>query len=487
VKSVSSAAGYADGAWHHVVATLSGQGMYLYLDGAQVGFSADTKSGMAFGTQTGYWRMGGDTLVGLPGKPTSDYLSGDIDEMAVYPVALTANQVQTHHTLGATGVAPNLPPQAAFSSSLTPLKVKVDGSSSTDSDGTIASYAWDFGDGATDTGATASHTYSAAGSYTVALTVTDDRGATSTSSQSVTVAKPVNVAPTAKLSVASDGLAVTADGSGSADSDGTISSYAWSYGDGGTDTGATASHHYAAAGAYVIRLTVTDDGGATDTATKAVTVPTGNTTFALDEFTRSQDTGLGSADVGGAWTASPSSGFAVSGGSAVIKLSTPGISRTAYLDAASQDSADASTSFSVDQPATGGGIYATVIGRRVSADDDYRATVRITATNAVTVSLASLQGSGTAIPLGGTVTLGSSYAAGSAVHVRTQVTGTSPTTIKAKVWLGSDAEPDAWTVTATDSYAALQAPGSIGLVGYLSGSATGAPVNLAFHRLVATS
>ena len=65
-------------------------------------------------------------------------------------------------------------------------------------------------------------------------------------------------------------------------------------------------------------------------------------------------------------------------------------------------------------------------------------------------------------------------------------TGTSPTTVRAKVWLGSDPEPDSWTVTATDSYAGLQAQGSVGLIGYLSGSATNAPVNLAVHRLVAT-
>jgi hypothetical protein len=102
VKSVSSNAGYADGAWHHMVATLSGRGMYLYLDGTQVGFSADTKSGMAFGTHTGFWRMGGDTLTGLPAKPTSSFLSGDLDEIAVYPVALTADQVRAHHALGAT-------------------------------------------------------------------------------------------------------------------------------------------------------------------------------------------------------------------------------------------------------------------------------------------------------------------------------------------------------------------------------------------------
>ena len=63
-----------------------------------------------------------------------------------------------------------------------------DGSGSTDADGTIAGYAWNFGDGsAHGTGATPSHTYAAAGTYTVTLTVTDDDGATDTVSHDVTV------------------------------------------------------------------------------------------------------------------------------------------------------------------------------------------------------------------------------------------------------------------------------------------------------------
>ncbi|MEZ4702814.1 MAG: PKD domain-containing protein [Rhodothermales bacterium] len=85
---------------------------------------------------------------------------------------------------GGTG---NNAPVASFTHSATDLALSVDGSASSDSDGTIVSYAWTFGDGATGSGATASHTYAAAGTYTVALTVTDDEGATGTASQSVTV------------------------------------------------------------------------------------------------------------------------------------------------------------------------------------------------------------------------------------------------------------------------------------------------------------
>ena len=52
------------------------------------------------------------------------------------------------------------------------------GPGSSDPDGTVASYAWDFGDGSTGTGATPTHTYAAAGTFTVSLTVTDDGGCT---------------------------------------------------------------------------------------------------------------------------------------------------------------------------------------------------------------------------------------------------------------------------------------------------------------------
>ena len=62
------------------------------------------------------------------------------------------------------------------------------GAASSDSDGTIVSWAWDFGDGATGSGVTPSHAYGAGGTYTVALRVTDDGGAIDEASQSVTVA-----------------------------------------------------------------------------------------------------------------------------------------------------------------------------------------------------------------------------------------------------------------------------------------------------------
>ena len=85
--------------------------------------------------------------------------------------------------------APNQLPTAAFTHSETFLQTSVNGSASSDPDGTIASYAWSWGDGTADgSGATATHTYAASGTYTVGLTVTDNRGGTDTKTATVTVA-----------------------------------------------------------------------------------------------------------------------------------------------------------------------------------------------------------------------------------------------------------------------------------------------------------
>ncbi len=163
----------------------------------------------------------------------------------------------------------NVAPTANFSFTTNNLTASfVD--TSTDSDGTIASWAWSFGDGGTATQQNPSHTYAAAGSYAVVLTVTDNGGATNTISKTVTVTAS-NVAPTANFSFTTNNLTANFTDS-STDSDGTIASWAWNFGDGGTSTQQNPSHTYVVGGTYTVTLTVTDNGGATNTVAKTVTV-----------------------------------------------------------------------------------------------------------------------------------------------------------------------------------------------------------------------
>jgi PKD repeat protein len=163
----------------------------------------------------------------------------------------------------------NQPPTAAFTSSCTSLSCSFT-STSSDPDGTIASYAWTFGDGGTATVQNPSHTYGVGGTNTVTLTVTDNQGATNAVSHFVTVTAP-NQPPVAAFTSSCSNLGCTFTSS-STDPDGRIASYAWTFGDGGTSTLQNPSHSYGAGGTYTVTLTVTDNQGATNTVVHTVTV-----------------------------------------------------------------------------------------------------------------------------------------------------------------------------------------------------------------------
>ena len=142
---------------------------------------------------------------------------------------------------------------------------------SSDSDGTVASWLWDFGDGAASTVQNPSHTYAADDTYTVSLTVTDDEDETDSTSQDVTVGSTPNERPNAEFSYTTDGLtAYFTDGS--EDTDGTVVSWSWSFDDGSTSILENPDHTYLVEGTYTVSLTVTDNDGATGNTSKDVTV-----------------------------------------------------------------------------------------------------------------------------------------------------------------------------------------------------------------------
>lgn len=154
------------------------------------------------------------------------------------------------------------------------VPVQFNGSGSSDPDGTIASYAWNFGDGSTDTGVNPTHAYATSGNFTVTLTVTDDAGATDSATTTATIGNG-NQAPMADPNgpyTGTVGTPLQFDGTASTDPDGTIVSYIWDFGDGSSGTGATPTHTYSVAGVYNVTLMVTDNEGATDSSTSTATI-----------------------------------------------------------------------------------------------------------------------------------------------------------------------------------------------------------------------
>jgi len=163
----------------------------------------------------------------------------------------------------------NLAPMASFTYGCTNLSCTFTDTSS-DSDGSIAGLLWDFGDGTTSIEINPSHIYAAAGSYTVSLTVTDNAAASASTSKTVTVAA-ANLPPTAGYTDSCTNL-ICDFTDASTDSDGSIASWLWNFGDGTASTATNPSHSFATGGTYTVSLTVTDNGGASASTSKTLTV-----------------------------------------------------------------------------------------------------------------------------------------------------------------------------------------------------------------------
>jgi PKD repeat protein len=168
-------------------------------------------------------------------------------------------------------VSPALTTTAGVSSRLGTIPFAVDFSSTPAGGLQPYAYAWTFGDGGAATTQAPTHTYTAAGTYTPEVTVTDANGVKA-------VASAGRITATGPLSALASALPAEGDASlnvtfwGSADGGIAPYGYSWTFGDGSTAAGQNSGHTYTAAGTYTATLTVTDASGSTASATAMVTV-----------------------------------------------------------------------------------------------------------------------------------------------------------------------------------------------------------------------
>lgn len=108
--TLTSANAYNDGQWHHVVGTQGPTGMAFYVDGVRVGRNGQSAN-QSF---AGYWRVGGDNLNGWPNQPASSFFGGTIDDVAVYPSALTSTQVSAHYAASGRTPPPPVVPSDSY-------------------------------------------------------------------------------------------------------------------------------------------------------------------------------------------------------------------------------------------------------------------------------------------------------------------------------------------------------------------------------------
>ena len=212
------------------------------------------------------------------GTSTSQNPSHTYTSAGTYTVALTATNSAGSDTETKTGyITVTTVPTADFSGSPTSGEAPLTVSFTNNSSG-ATSYSWDFGDGGTSTSQNPSHEYTAAGTYTVALTATNSCGSdTETKTDYITV---TCTAPVANFSGSPTSGEVPLTVSFTDASTG-ATSWSWDFGDGGTSTSQNPSHTYTAAGTYTVALTATNYCGSdtetkTDYITVTCTAPTAN-------------------------------------------------------------------------------------------------------------------------------------------------------------------------------------------------------------------
>lgn len=267
-------------------------------------------------------------------------------------------------------------------------------------------------------------------------------------------------------------------------STGTVSQWAWDFGDGTSSSAQNPSHTYAAASTYSVKLTVTNAGGSTSKTqqvdVQAAPPPPPPNTVASDTFGRTVSGGWGSADTGGSYTVQGTAAdYGVASGSGTMTVTSAGSTRFALLNTPSARDIDIVFRVAVNKVASGGNYIVYAVARRNSTNE-YRPRIQLLSNGSVAVGASVLVGN-TETTLGSWATVGGlTQAANGYIWVHAQVSGTNPTTIKVRAWADGTSEPSTWQYTATDSSAAVQTAGSVGLRLWVAKAATTAPITFSF-------
>ena len=177
--------------------------------------------------------------------------------------------------------------------------------------------------------------------------------------------------------------------------------------------------------------------------------------------------------------------FSVGGGLGTLTLPTAGSNRAAILDSVTGQDVDMKFRVAADKVAAGSNYYVYMVTRHNGGNAlrpklifNTNGTIAVHAGVTINNSESSL---GTAVVVPGLTQSPNGF-----IWLRAQVIGTNPTTINVKAWADGQPEPNGWQFTASDSHAAVQVGGGVGVRAYVNSGATNMPLTFSFDDLAAT-
>ncbi|MCJ7582443.1 MAG: PKD domain-containing protein [Candidatus Aminicenantes bacterium] len=198
-------------------------------------------------------------------------------QVGTYTIQLTVTDNEKNTSRTTKKITAGTPPVASFTATPptgpSPLTVRFDASASYTSNGSIASYHWDFGDGTSGSGITTTHIYTNISTRTATLTVKDSNGLESSATTTIQISDKIVASFTANPPKGVPPLKVIFDASLSKPTNGaSIVSYEWDFGDGKSANGKIVNNTYLYGGKYTTTLKITDNQGYIASTTKIISV-----------------------------------------------------------------------------------------------------------------------------------------------------------------------------------------------------------------------